>query len=257
MPDETQDNLLAKLAGRTPGEAAKTWADIAARQPQHVPQPIRVTPPPAEPQGKGPAVARPGQFTVPVPSATAPRPPQPAAAPLASATPAAQAGAAPASANSTPESRLEQLMKRIGNLTSTDNAVPASSPARPAPAPLVSEPQPGNATSVLARPPEEPIHLGFLPVEPQTFSEAKVTASQVEAIVLRYMLVKGSQSGRDIAEQVKLSFKMIDDLLRQMKTDQLVVYSGTAPMSDYYYQLTDTGRERGRRFTEECSYFGS
>ena len=50
---------------------------------------------------------------------------------------------------------------------------------------------------------------------------------------------------------------MLDELLRQMKTDQLVVHKGSAPMNDYLYQLTDMGRERARRLADHCTYFGS
>jgi len=42
-----------------------------------------------------------------------------------------------------------------------------------------------------------------------------------------------------------------------LKSEQLVVYRGSATMNDYLYQLTDLGRERARRYNENCSYFGS
>ncbi len=50
---------------------------------------------------------------------------------------------------------------------------------------------------------------------------------------------------------------LVDELLRQLKIDQLVVHRGSAPMNDYQYQLSDLGRERARRYFEQCSYFGS
>ena len=61
----------------------------------------------------------------------------------------------------------------------------------------------------------------------------------------------------DIADQVKLPFVLIDDLLRRMKYDQLLSYRDSAPMNDYIYEMTEVGRERGRRFSEACSYYGA
>jgi DNA-binding PadR family transcriptional regulator len=97
----------------------------------------------------------------------------------------------------------------------------------------------------------------FVPIEPTSFREAGLTDSEVEALILKFLLNRGSSTGREIADQVRLPFKLVDELLRQMKSDQLVVYRGSAPMNDYLYSITDMGRERGRRYLEQCTYFGS
>jgi predicted ATPase with chaperone activity len=70
-------------------------------------------------------------------------------------------------------------------------------------------------------------------------------------------LSRGDASGRDIADQIKLPFVLLEELLRQMKNDQWVVHRGAAAMNDYQYQLTDKGREKSRRLAEHCTYFGS
>ncbi len=98
---------------------------------------------------------------------------------------------------------------------------------------------------------------GFVPIEPESFLEAGLTESQVEALALKYLLSRGDASGRDIAEQVKLPFRPVEELLRQMKQDQLVGHRGSAPMNDYVFQLSDLGRERARRLSEICTYYGA
>ena len=98
---------------------------------------------------------------------------------------------------------------------------------------------------------------GFFPEEPESFRQAGLTDSEVEALVLKYLLARGEAVGRDIADQVKLPFVLVDELLRQMKTDQLVVYRNSAMMNDYSYQLTELGQERARRLSDHCTYFGS
>lgn len=97
----------------------------------------------------------------------------------------------------------------------------------------------------------------FVPAEPASFREASLTDSEVEALMLKYLLARGDASGRDIADQVKLPFVLVDELLRRLKNEQLVVHRGAAPMNDYTYQLSDLGQERGRRYAAHCTYFGS
>ncbi|MEN6452216.1 MAG: AAA family ATPase [Thermoguttaceae bacterium] len=98
---------------------------------------------------------------------------------------------------------------------------------------------------------------GFAPVEPTSFQAAGLADSEVEALVLKFLLARGDATGREIADQVKLPFALVDELLREVKQNQLVVHRSSAPMNDFQYQLSDLGRERGRRYSQHCTYFGS
>ncbi len=102
-----------------------------------------------------------------------------------------------------------------------------------------------------------PSSRDFLPLEPETLIEAQLTEAFVQGLLLKYLLAVGTSTGRDAVEQTKLSFKILDELLRQMKIDKWVVYRGSAAMNDYVYELTDMGRERARRLTEQCTYYGA
>lgn len=104
---------------------------------------------------------------------------------------------------------------------------------------------------------EEWAETEFVPVEPDTLEEAQLTESEVEALILKFLLNTGDATGRQIADQVKLPFKIIDPLMRRMKGDRLVVHRSDAPMNDYVYELTELGRERARRYAEHCTYFGA
>lgn len=97
----------------------------------------------------------------------------------------------------------------------------------------------------------------FYPHEPVSFEAAKIAESEVESLILKFLLTRGSATGREIAEQVKLPFVLIEELLRQLKQDQLVVHRGAAAMNDYQFELADLGRERARRFSEHCTYYGA
>jgi predicted ATPase with chaperone activity len=97
----------------------------------------------------------------------------------------------------------------------------------------------------------------FAPIEPASFDAASLSDSEVESLILKYLLARGDATGRDIADQIKLPFGLIHDLLREMKNEQVVVHRGSAPMNDFQYQLSDLGRERGRRYAQHCTYFGA
>jgi hypothetical protein len=97
----------------------------------------------------------------------------------------------------------------------------------------------------------------FVPREPPTFRAAGLADSEVESLVLKFLLAQGDAAGREVADQIKLPFAPVDELLREMKNSQLVVYRGSAPMNDFMYELTDLGRERARRLSHRCTYFGA
>ncbi len=97
----------------------------------------------------------------------------------------------------------------------------------------------------------------FLPRAPETLEQTGLTFEEVERLVMKYLLSKGSSSGRVIAQQIKLPFGIIDPILKQLKQEQLVGFRGAAQMGDYEFQITDYGRERARRYAEECTYFGA
>ena len=87
--------------------------------------------------------------------------------------------------------------------------------------------------------------------------EARLTDTEVEQLVAKYLFSRGEATGRQISDQVKLPFGLVEQLLRQMKHDRYVAYKDATQMNDYVYTATELGRERARRFTQDCSYFGS
>ncbi len=157
---------------------------------------------------------------------------------LAAAAPRHEAPARPAPpiAEAPPDksaagAQLDELLNRVKSLTTAAVAPPASEP----------EEQPD----------------GFVPPEPKTFAAANLTSSEVEALILKLLLARGDVSGRQIADQLCLPFALLEELLRQLKSEQVLVHRGSAAMNDYQFQLTDVGRERARRLTSHCTYFGA
>jgi len=97
----------------------------------------------------------------------------------------------------------------------------------------------------------------FRPVEPETLAETGLTTEEVEKLILKFLLQKGSALGRQIAGQICLPFNIVDPILKQLKQDQLLAFKGAAEMGDYDFAITENGRERARRYSAECTYFGA
>ncbi len=190
------------------------------------------------------------------PVATAQRP----VAPAAAAAPNSPTGA-PLAPNASPpgrseknrEDKLDQLLGRISTLTRRGagdgaGAIPAS----------VRNPESARAPAAVAVRDHAARHDNdFFPAEPVSWRDAKLTESEIEELTLKFLLARGDASGREVAEQIKLPFALLEELLRQMKNEHWLVHRGAAAMNDYQYQLTDKGRERARRHTAHCTYFGA
>lgn len=97
----------------------------------------------------------------------------------------------------------------------------------------------------------------FRPKEPQSLEATGLTFEEVERLVLKFLLSKGSALGRVICGQVQLPYTIVDPILRQLKQDQLLAFKGTGEMGDYEFVITDYGRERAQRYNQECTYFGA
>ncbi len=163
------------------------------------------------------------------------------------------------------ETKINEVINRIMQLTGSDakrDAKPnvqaesvARTVAEAANTALLGSPVKASASS--KNPEGIQDDCGFIPMDPPSIRDAGLTDSEVEALLLKYLLSRGDSSGRDMADQVRMPFILIEPLLRQLKFDQLLVYRGSAPANDYIYQLTDLGRERARRLMDHCTYFGS
>ena len=180
---------------------------------------------------------------------------------LAAKTPSHEPGEPPAA----PETKINEVISRIMQLTGSDTRrdglkanLPAESVAR-----TVAEASASAALGNAAKTPATESDVGikddcaFIPIDPPSIRDAGLTDSEVESLILKYLVARGDSTGRDIADQIRMPFILIEPLLRQLKFDQLLVYRGSAPMNDYIYQLTDLGRERARRLMDHCTYYGS
>ncbi len=148
--------------------------------------------------------------------------------------------------------RLDTLLDRIQQLTTTSGAA-AHPPdqVRPQSHPVEQ------ASDAPATHDDVDANGDWFPAEPENFRAAGLTESEVENLVLKVLNGRSEASGRDVSEQVKVPFRLVDPLLQKLKQDQLVTHRGAAMMNDYVYQLSGLGRERAKKLAEHCTYMGS
>lgn len=97
----------------------------------------------------------------------------------------------------------------------------------------------------------------FLPAEPGSIEETGLSPTLIETLICKYVMVVGSASGRQIAEQICLPFGTLDAIYRSLRQRQILVHTASAQMNDYYYTLTEQGRQWAQRLMESCAYVGA
>src|SRR5690606_35007335 len=72
----------------------------------------------------------------------------------------------------------------------------------------------------------------FTPHAPETLEQMGLTEDDVQKLVLKYLLQKGSSSGREVSQQVRIPFGILFPLLKAWKDEQIVTYRSAGEMGD-------------------------
>ena len=97
----------------------------------------------------------------------------------------------------------------------------------------------------------------FVPVQPTNLQEASLTENLVGALILKFLYVRGVFPGGAIAQQLKLPFPMVKQVLYSLKNQLLIGYRGASVGGDYQYELSPKGLEQARNHMSHCTYFGA
>ena len=96
----------------------------------------------------------------------------------------------------------------------------------------------------------------FRPSEPTSIQETGLPVSLIESLLIKRLAVVGSSSGRQLANDLCLPFAVLESVYQNLRTRQILVHQGSAPLNDYNYALTEKGREQASVFRQACSYVG-
>ena len=159
----------------------------------------------------------------------------------------------PFSPPKTASNGLEDALQRINRLAN-QGPTPTVTPARQSATPIsIKEVSNANPLLKVTHNHSEPI----IPLEPPSLEAAGISGQLVEEIIMRFLLNRGEASGRAIADQIKLPFRLIEPTLNRLKSQQLSGYLGATAMNDYIHTLSDTGRDRAKRHVQKTTYFGA
>ena len=96
----------------------------------------------------------------------------------------------------------------------------------------------------------------FRPTEPIHLSDTGLPIALIESLIVKRLAVVGISSGRQLANDVRLPFAALEATFRTLRERQTIVHKGSAPLNDYSYSLTESGREQARIATATCAYIG-
>lgn len=97
----------------------------------------------------------------------------------------------------------------------------------------------------------------FHPESPSNLADTGLTAKLVVSLALKYLLHVGKASGRDIAKQIRLPFRVVDEQLKTLRDEQIISYTRSSGVGDFEYLLTEQGRIQAKQLKEQSTYMGS
>jgi len=96
----------------------------------------------------------------------------------------------------------------------------------------------------------------YRPAEPRSLKETGLSPTIIESLILKYVMLVGSSAGRQISEQICLPFGILEEVFQSLRQRQLLSHSGSTSLNDYFYTLTEQGRERAKSYMAQCGYVG-
>jgi predicted ATPase with chaperone activity len=96
------------------------------------------------------------------------------------------------------------------------------------------------------------------PTAPDTLRQAGLSLNFLNDLLMRSLYVQGVMLGLDLARQVCLPFKVIEESLKFLKDEKCVEVQGGDLIGrvSYRFLLTELGRQRAQESMKQCAYVG-
>ncbi|MCB9778723.1 MAG: AAA family ATPase [Alphaproteobacteria bacterium] len=162
----------------------------------------------------------------------------------------------------------------VGSWPSADDRLSAIRKLMPRTPSMDDVPLPIEDKAALPEPPPEPkrgtrsrLGLGssaegslrrgrFRPNEPSDLDAAGLPDGLVEALVVKHLYNSPGASGRALAYDVGLRNTIVVRILEDLKMRRLAIHRAAAAMGDFYYELTEEGRDLARGLNKDSRYAG-
>lgn len=97
----------------------------------------------------------------------------------------------------------------------------------------------------------------FKPLVPENLSQTGLNEKLIEDLIFKLLLSQGVMTGRQIANEICLHFKIIQPILSGLKKQLYIAYKSSAGINDFNYILTEMGRTKANITVESSAYIGS
>jgi predicted ATPase with chaperone activity len=97
----------------------------------------------------------------------------------------------------------------------------------------------------------------FNPPVPENLDKTGLSEKLVEDLIFKLLLSRGVLTGRQIAVEICLHFKIIEPILSNLKKQLFLTYRSDAGINDFAYILTEQGRTKANVAVESSAYIGA
>jgi predicted ATPase with chaperone activity len=95
-----------------------------------------------------------------------------------------------------------------------------------------------------------------LPPEPTSLLDSGLPRAELEALVLKILLQRGTCTGSQISEVACMPRTIVGETLDRLRNELLVTIKSSSGIQDYVYQLTDAGFTRAQQHASRCNFVG-
>jgi predicted ATPase with chaperone activity len=97
----------------------------------------------------------------------------------------------------------------------------------------------------------------FFPPSHENLSQSGLNEKLIEDLVFKLLLSLGVMTGRQIADGICLHFKIMEQILIDLKKQLFLTYKSDAGVNDFTYMLTEQGRAKALAAADASAYVGS
>lgn len=95
-----------------------------------------------------------------------------------------------------------------------------------------------------------------LPPEPNSLLDSGLPRAELEALVLKILLQRGTCTGSVLSEVACMPRTIVGETLDRLRNELLLTIKSSSGIQDYVYQLTDAGFTRAQQHASRCNFVG-
>ncbi len=97
----------------------------------------------------------------------------------------------------------------------------------------------------------------FYPPLLESLNQTGLNEKLIEDLIFKLLLSRGVMTGRQIADGICLHFKIMEQILSDLKKQLFLAYRSDAGINDFAYMLTEQGRAKALIAADTSAYVGS